>query len=52
MIGCKNDCYKPNEGLPASESEQFHAWQIDQLARAGVNFLIAETLPNIEEVVH
>jgi S-methylmethionine-dependent homocysteine/selenocysteine methylase len=49
MIGCKNDCYKPNEGLSSTESEQFHSWQIDQLALAGVDFLIAETLPNIEE---
>jgi homocysteine S-methyltransferase len=49
MIGCKNDCYQPAEGLSADEAEQFHAWQIDQLKQAGVDFLIAETLPNIEE---
>lgn len=49
LIGCKNDCYKPNEGLSAAESEEFHFWQVDQLARAGVDFLIAATLPNIEE---
>lgn len=49
MIGCKNDCYKPKEALPANESEQFHSWQIEQLAQAGVDFLIAQTLPNIEE---
>jgi homocysteine S-methyltransferase len=49
MIGCKNDCYQPDEGLSAEASEAFHAWQIDQLKQAGVDFLIAETLPNIEE---
>lgn len=49
MVGCKNDCYKPNEGLSAAEAQQFHSWQIDQLAGAGVDFLIAETLPNVEE---
>ena len=49
LIGCKNDCYKPGEGLSASESESFHSWQIDQLAGAGVDFLIAQTLPNVEE---
>lgn len=49
MIGCKNDCYQPDEGLGITESQQFHAWQIDQLAYAGVDFLIAETLPNVEE---
>ena len=49
MIGCKNDCYQPAEGLTAAESETFHSWQIEQLFQAGVDFLIAETLPNIEE---
>ena len=51
LVGCKNDCYKPEEGLSVSESEIFHSWQIDQLAQAGVDFLIAETLPNIEEAI-
>lgn len=49
MIGCKNDCYRPDQGLAAPEAEIFHAWQIDQLASAGVDFLIGETLPNKEE---
>jgi len=49
MIGCKNDCYRPQEGLSVSESEQFHSWQTIQLAKAGVDFLVAETLPNIHE---
>ena len=49
MIGCKNDCYQPAEGLTIAESETFHSWQIGQLAQADVDFLIAETLPNIEE---
>lgn len=49
LIGCKNDCYQPNEGLSAAEAQQFHSWQIDQLAGAGVDFLIAETLPKVEE---
>jgi homocysteine S-methyltransferase len=49
LLGCKNDCYKPDEGLSARESQAFHSWQIDQLAEAGVDFLIAETLPNVEE---
>ena len=49
MIGCKNDCYRPEQGLSAEEAEKFHAWQIEQLTGVGVDFLIAETLPNIEE---
>ncbi|MBW7988942.1 MAG: homocysteine S-methyltransferase family protein [Planctomycetes bacterium] len=51
LVSCKNDCYKPEEGLSVSESEIFHCWQIDQLAEAGVDFLIAETLPNTEEAI-
>jgi S-methylmethionine-dependent homocysteine/selenocysteine methylase len=51
MIGCKNDCYKPEQGLSAPDAEQFHAWQLGQLKRGGVDFLIAETLPNVQEAI-
>ncbi len=51
MIGCKNDCYQPDEGLSVQQAELFHRWQIEQLATAGVDFLIAETLPNINEAL-
>lgn len=49
LIGCKNDCYLPEEGLSLNEASEFHKWQIDQLADSGVDFLIAVTLPSIEE---
>jgi S-methylmethionine-dependent homocysteine/selenocysteine methylase len=51
IVGCKNDCYKPEEGLSERDSEEFHAWQIDQLVTGEVDFLIAETLPNINEAL-
>lgn len=51
MIGCKNDCYQPQEALSAAQAEQFHAWQIEQLKQGGVDFLIAETLPNVDEAM-
>ena len=51
MIGCKNDCYQPDEGLSAVESEEFHWWQVSQLQKGGVDFLIAETLPSVEEAI-
>lgn len=51
MVGCKNDCYQPEEGLSAAEAEEFHSWQISQLADAGVDFIIAETLPCVDEAV-
>ena len=49
LIGCKNDCYKPDEGLSKDDAKVFHSWQIDQLARAGVDFLLGATLPTISE---
>ena len=49
LMGCKNDSYKPEEALSAAAAEQFHAWQISELVEAGVDFLIAETLPHIGE---
>ncbi|MBT8075665.1 MAG: homocysteine S-methyltransferase family protein [Gammaproteobacteria bacterium] len=51
MIGCKNDCYKPEEALSATEAEAFHAWQVEQLQQSGADFIIAETLPAIEEAI-
>lgn len=51
MIGCKNDCYQPLEGLSIEEAESFHAWQIEQLADGGVDFLIAVTLPSLNEAL-
>ena len=51
LIGCKNDCYMLEEGLSANESEEFHAWQVEQLVSGGVDFLLAETLPNVDEAL-
>lgn len=51
MLGCKNDCYRPEEGLDAFEAEAFHAWQIERLAESGVDYLLAETLPSVEETI-
>lgn len=51
LIGCKNDCYRPEEGLSVSAAQRFHSWQIEQLAMGGVDFLIAETLPNVQEAL-
>lgn len=49
VIGCRNDCYRPDEGLPEGEAEAFHRGQIADLARAGVDFLLAATLPALPE---
>jgi len=49
LIGCRHDCYRPDQGLTAAEAESFHRWQAERLAAAGSDFLIAETLPAVEE---
>lgn len=49
LLGCKNDCYLPEEALSEKEAEVFHAWQIDQLLAAKPDFLQAVTLPSVKE---
>lgn len=49
LVGCCNDCYRPDQGLPESEAEAFHAWQVARLAGAGVDFLMGATLPALPE---
>lgn len=49
LIGCKNDCYLPEESLSTDDAELFHQWQIQELSDSGVDFLIAETIPSVKE---
>lgn len=51
LMSCKNDCYLPEQGLSRIEAEAFHGWQSRRLAAAGVDFLIAQTLPALPEAV-
>jgi|AZIH01.1.fsa_nt_gi S-methylmethionine-dependent homocysteine/selenocysteine methylase len=50
-LGCKNDCYLPEEALSAQLSEEFHLWQVNELASGGVDYLIAVTLPEVQEAI-
>ena len=50
-FGCKNDCYLPEEALTQEDSYDFHQWQINKLSGLGLDFLIAETLPEINEAL-
>ena len=49
LVGCKNDCYKPEEGVSTSAAEAFHLAQVHRLADEGVDFLLAATLPAVDE---
>ena len=49
LLSCRGDAYWPAEALPAAEAEEYHAWQAGELTRAGVDFLLASTLPALGE---
>ncbi len=51
LVGCKNDCYLPDEALEINDAKEFHSWQINELVAGGVDFLIAETLPSVKEAI-
>jgi homocysteine S-methyltransferase len=51
LLGCRGDCYKPEEALNADDSARFHAQQAHALAQAGADFLVAETLPAFTEAL-
>ena len=51
LLGCRGDAYRAEEGLPAAEAEAFHRAQAAALAAAGVDFLLASTMPALPEAI-
>lgn len=49
IIGCKGNAYDPKEALDENQAYEFHKYQIEELAKADVDFLIGCTLPAITE---
>lgn len=49
LMSCRGDAYKPAEAMPAAAAAEFHVWQANALAAAGVDFLLAATLPALSE---
>ncbi|HSP80862.1 MAG TPA: homocysteine S-methyltransferase family protein [Myxococcaceae bacterium] len=49
LIGCRGDAYRPEEALSREEAADFHRWHVEGLAAAGVDFLVAQTLPALSE---
>lgn len=49
QLGCRNDCYKPEEALTTMEAYDFHSWQIERLV--GADFLYGVTLPEVGEAL-
>ena len=51
LLSCRGDAYNPSEALTPGDAHAFHAWQAHKLAEAGVDFLLAATLPALSEAV-
>lgn len=49
LLGPRNDCYDPHAALPADEAAEFHQWQARELAGAGAEYLLAQTIPAVSE---
>lgn len=51
LMSCRGDAYKPTEAMSAEAAAEFHTWQANALAAAGVDFLLAATLPAMSEAI-
>ncbi|NTW16946.1 MAG: homocysteine S-methyltransferase family protein, partial [Syntrophaceae bacterium] len=49
LMSCRGDAYDAADALAVDEALEFHAWQAEKLAEAGVDFLLAATLPALSE---
>jgi homocysteine S-methyltransferase len=51
LLSCRGNAYDPAEALAAADAHAFHAWQATMLAQAGIDFLMAATLPALSEAL-
>jgi homocysteine S-methyltransferase len=51
LMSCKGDAYDRNQALDTDAAYAFHTWQAGKLAEAGLDFLMAATLPALNEAV-
>ncbi|MCH7228872.1 homocysteine S-methyltransferase family protein [Haloferula sp. A504] len=51
LVGPKGDCYRPDLAPDADEAENFHTPQIRELAATPADFLLAQTLPSVDEAL-
>lgn len=51
LMSCRGDAYRPDEALSIAEACAIHSWQAEALAAAGVDLLLAATLPALSEAV-
>ena len=51
LLSCRGDAYNQSEALTSKDAHEFHSWQANKLADAGVDFLLAATLPAVSEAI-
>jgi len=51
LLSCRGNAYDPAEALAAADAHTFHTWQATRLAQAGIDFLLASTLPALSEAL-
>ena len=51
LMGCKHDAYDPRQALSTEDATEYHAWQARELSSAGVDFILAVTLPALSEAL-
>jgi len=51
LMGCRGDAYKPEEALDRKAAHAFHTIQARLLAGAGADYLMASTMPEIQEAL-
>lgn len=51
LVGCRGDAYRPEEALDEDVAARFHTRQLTALAAAGVDFLMAATMPALGESI-
>jgi homocysteine S-methyltransferase len=49
LVGSRGDAYRPDEALPRKTARDYHAPQIEALAGSGADFVMASTIPSVEE---
>jgi S-methylmethionine-dependent homocysteine/selenocysteine methylase len=51
LMSCRGNAYAPGEALNINEAQHFHSWQASRLDEAGVDVILASTLPAISEAI-
>jgi homocysteine S-methyltransferase len=51
LMSCRGDAYQPAEAMSTEAAAEFHCWQAQALAAAGVDLLLAATLPALSEAI-